>query len=78
MVSFTLGSLLCGIVRGAQAGFLFDARTLKQVYPLVVGGEILGVIGGGLSSMFLPRVLGSTKDVLFVAGSSMVLLVAFS
>jgi HEAT repeat protein len=74
LVAFTLGSLLCGIVRGAQAGFLFDARTLKQVYPLIVGGEILGVIAGGISSMFLPRLMGSTQDVLLVAGGSMVLL----
>ena len=75
LVCFTLGSLLCGIVRGAQAGFLFDARTLKQVYPLIVGGEIMGVIAGGISSTFLPRLLGSTENVLLVCGASMFLLV---
>ena len=49
VVGFTLGGLLCGIVRGALAGFLFDARKLKQMYPLILAGEILGVVLGGLS-----------------------------
>jgi HEAT repeat protein len=79
VVSFTLGGLLCGIVRGALAGFLFDARTLKQNYPLILAGEILGVVLGGLSTTVLVPLLGRAENVLLVAGSSMlavVLLVA--
>ena len=71
LVGFTLGGLFCGIVRGAQAGYIFDARTLKQMYPLIMGGEILGVIAGGVSSTLLPGLLGNVENILLICGGSM-------
>ncbi len=75
VVGFTLGGLLCGIVRGALAGFLFDARKLKQMYPLIVGGEILGVVVGGLSTTVIVPLLGRVENVLLVAGAGMIVVV---
>lgn len=73
LVGYTLAALLSWIVRNAQAGFLFDARRLKQVFPLFVGGEIGGLIIGGVTSTFFADLLGSTENTLLVAGASMVL-----
>lgn len=77
LVCFTLGGLLCGIVRGAQAGHIFDARTLKQNYPLILGGEILGVILGGVSTTLLAGNFMKVENILLIAGGSMLMNLLF-
>jgi ATP/ADP translocase len=77
LVGFTLGGLLCGIVRGAQAGHIFDARKLKKMYPLIIGGEIFGVILGGVSTTLLAGDLTKVENILIISGGSMLLLLLF-
>ena len=47
MLAFSLMTLLCSIVLGAQAGRMFDVRQMKRLYPLVLASQILAVVMGG-------------------------------
>ena len=71
MVVFTLFMQLSLVVLGAQAGQIFDVREMKRLYPIVMAGQIFGVIAGGALVGPLAVLMGGIKNLLILAGGSM-------
>jgi len=77
MLAFSLMTLLCSIVLGAQAGRVFDVRQMKRLYPLVLASQILAVVMGGLLVTPLTRWLGGVENLLALSGGAMFIALAF-
>lgn len=75
MIVNYLGILISTIVRGAQAGKIFDARSLKSYYPIIIGGQVLAIIFAGITIGPLIGLLGHSHDLILV--SSISLMAAF-
>lgn len=77
MLAFSLMTLLCSIVLGAQAGRVFDVRQMKRLYPLVLASQILAVVMGGLLVTPLTRWLGGVENLLALSGGAMFIALVF-
>ncbi|WP_157703270.1 cyclic nucleotide-binding domain-containing protein [Alkalispirochaeta alkalica] len=71
MVMNTMGTLYLMMLRGSQAVEIYDARTIKNRYPKITGGEMLAVVLAGLLVRPLTALTGSLERLLIVGGLSM-------
>ncbi|SIQ60493.1 Cyclic nucleotide-binding domain-containing protein [Alkalispirochaeta americana] len=71
MVMNTMGTLYLMMLRGSQAVEIYDARTIKNRYPKITGGEILAVVLAGIMVGPLTTLTGSLERLLIVGGVSM-------
>ncbi|MCB8943234.1 MAG: HEAT repeat domain-containing protein [Ardenticatenaceae bacterium] len=54
------------VILGGQAGRLLDVRQIKQLFPQIVTGFVIGFIIGGLLMPFFINLLGSIENVILV------------
>ncbi|GAB6088844.1 cyclic nucleotide-binding domain-containing protein [Spirochaeta dissipatitropha] len=77
MIVNMMGTLYLMMLRGSQAVEVYDARTIKNRYPKITGGEILAVVIAGLSAAPLASFLGALDRLLLIAGVSMSVALVF-
>lgn len=64
------------VILGGQAGRLLDVRQIKQLFPQIVTGFVVGFIVGGLLMPFFINLLKSIENVMLVmAVASLVMLI---
>lgn len=72
MVMNMMGTLYSMMLRGSQAVEIYDARSIKNRYPRITGGEIFAIVLAGLLIGPLTELTGSLERLLLVGGVSMV------
>jgi HEAT repeat protein len=72
VIHYVFGSL-GGLALGLLAGQVLDMREMKRLFPVVVGGQSLAVMLGGLLLPVLAGVVGQTQNLLLIAASAMLL-----
>lgn len=72
MVMNIMGTLYSMMLRGSQAVEIYDARSIKNRYPRITGGEILAVVLAGILIGPLTELTGSLERLLLVGGVSMI------
>ena len=72
MLVYASGSVYTLMLRGALAAEIFDARTLRRVYPKTTGGDVAGVVLSGLLVSPLSTALGSIESLLLVGSIALV------
>ena len=64
LVMFPIAIQVGFVFLGGQAGRLLDVRQMKELFPRVVSGFVLGFLVGGLLAIPLLALLGSTENLL--------------
>lgn len=72
MVMNMMGTLYSMMLRGSQAVEIYDARTIKNRYPRITGGEILAIVLAGIMVGPLTVLTGSLERLLLIGGASMI------
>lgn len=72
MVMNMMGTLYSMMLRGSQAVEIYDARSIKNRYPRITGGEIFAVVLAGLLIGPLTALTGSLERLLLLGGVSMI------
>ncbi len=72
MVMNIMGTLYSMMLRGSQAVEIYDARSIKNRYPRITGGEIFAVVLAGILIGPLTELTGSLERLLLIGGVSMI------
>lgn len=78
MLVYASGSVYTLMLRGALAAEIFDARTLRRVYPKTTAGDVAGVVLSGLLVAPISSALGSIESLLLVGSIALVCALAIS
>lgn len=70
LVLFALAVQIGFVFIGGQAGRLLDVRELKELFPRIVSGFVVGFFLGGLAGAPLLTVLGGTEQLLLATATA--------
>jgi hypothetical protein len=65
------------VILGGQAGRLLDVRQIKQLFPHIVTGFVIGFIIGGLLMPFFTNLLGNIENVILVMACATLIILTF-